>query len=209
MLQAEFRAVPMARTVLACPHPALGPPLAPAGPSRTVTVMDLIEPDLVGPPPRSFLVYDGPLGPMTLTATDAGLCSLQFSDSDAGLPDPRAAAPSSPAHEHLFAVRRALDAYFAGRPHAFDVPYTLAASPFTTATLAACASVPFGSTITYGELAARLGSPRASRAVGSALATNPLLIVIPCHRVVPADGTIGGYAAGTPAKEWLLDLEAA
>lgn len=108
------------------------------------------------------------------------------------------------------ALRRAVEAYLAGRTRALDVVPDLAlASAFQREVLSGLAtSVGYGQRTTYASLAGRIGRPRAARAVGTALGGNPLCVVIPCHRVVPATGGIGGYAGGPVAKERLLALEA-
>jgi methylated-DNA-[protein]-cysteine S-methyltransferase len=105
---------------------------------------------------------------------------------------------------------RELAEYFAGRRQTFEVPLDLSGwPPFTRKILEELRKVPFGATLTYGELAARAGYPRAARAVGQAMAANPLPIIIPCHRVGAADGRLGGYSggAGLPTKQWLLAFE--
>jgi methylated-DNA-[protein]-cysteine S-methyltransferase len=107
-------------------------------------------------------------------------------------------------------ARRLLDAYFAGRPHRFDLPAAVTGSPLHRAVWQALDDIPYGTTTTYGELAARLGLPRGQvRAVGRALAANPLLILRPCHRVIGADGSPRGYAGGVDHKVWLLAHERA
>lgn len=108
-------------------------------------------------------------------------------------------------------ARRQLDDVLAGRRHGFDLATDLAlATPFQQSVLTTLArTVGWGERATYGELATRLGRPSASRAVGSALGANPLCVVLPCHRVVGATGALTGYAGGTAAKRYLLDLEAA
>jgi methylated-DNA-[protein]-cysteine S-methyltransferase len=105
--------------------------------------------------------------------------------------------------------RRQLDAYLAGRQHAFDIPVDLTlATPFQRAVLNRLTStVSYGTTTSYGRLAGELGRPTAARAVGAALGANPLCIVLPCHRVVASSGALTGYAGGLSAKQFLLDLE--
>jgi methylated-DNA-[protein]-cysteine S-methyltransferase len=110
----------------------------------------------------------------------------------------------------LDGAARQLDEYFGGRRRAFDLALDLRlARGFRRRVLDRLREVPFGATATYSAVAARVGSPRAARAVGSACATNPLPIVVPCHRIVRGDGVIGHYLGGTPAKHALLALEAA
>jgi len=107
-------------------------------------------------------------------------------------------------------VARELEEYFVGRRHAFDVPVDLQlAHGFRRAVLERLVEVPYAGTVSYGELAARVGNPRAVRAVGTACALNPVPLVVPCHRVVRSDGTPGAYRGGPDAKRRLLALEAA
>jgi methylated-DNA-[protein]-cysteine S-methyltransferase len=106
-------------------------------------------------------------------------------------------------------VKRQLDEYFAGTRTTFDLPLAPSGTPFQLRVWAALTRIPWGTTVTYGELAARAGHPGAARAVGAAVGRNPLSIVVPCHRVVGADGTLTGYAGGIDRKTTLLALEAA
>lgn len=99
--------------------------------------------------------------------------------------------------------------YFAGTRRTFELPLPPAAPAFRAAAQAALDRIPYGSTWSYAQLADAAGSPRAVRAAGTACAKNPLPVIIPCHRVVRADGNLGNYLGGTPAKRWLLDFEAA
>ena len=104
-------------------------------------------------------------------------------------------------------VRRQLDAYFLGRRRKFDVPMRGAGTAFQEEVWAALCEIPYGETWSYGQLAARIGRPAGSRAVGAANGQNPLSILVPCHRVIGADGKLTGYGGGLPAKQWLLELE--
>jgi methylated-DNA-[protein]-cysteine S-methyltransferase len=163
----------------------------------------------------TFERHDSPLGRLVLGATDAGLVrvGLPVEDEDAVLAElasrvsPRVLAAS---RGPLRDVRAQLDDYFAGRRRAFDVAldWRLTAG-FRRAVLEATARIPFGRTASYRDVAARAGSPGATRAAGSALATNPLPIVVPCHRVLPSSGGVGQYRGGVAAKETLLRLEGA
>lgn len=101
-----------------------------------------------------------------------------------------------------------LDAYFAGARTAFDLPFVLGGTPFRERVWRALAEIPYGETRSYGWLAARLGAPGASRAVGSANGANPLPILLPCHRVIGATGALTGFGGGIETKRFLLDLEA-
>ena len=150
-----------------------------------------------------------PLGPLWFSFTDRGLAALEFAGdgsvsmlSDAALPN------------HLLplieAVRRELSAYFTGVPTDFAA-LTLdpRGTPFQLQVWQELRRIPWGQTISYGELARRLGNPKASRAVGQANAVNPIPLITPCHRVIAADGSLGGYSSGLDRKHWLLRHEGA
>lgn len=159
--------------------------------------------------------HESPLGRILLGATESGLVrvGLPVEDEDAVLDE--LAAHVSPRVLHapravLDDARRQLDEYFAGRRQAFALALDWCLTKgFRHAVLRATAAIPFGRTATYREIAARAGSPAAHRATGSALATNPLPIVVPCHRVLPSSGGVGQYRGGTEAKARLLALEGA
>jgi methylated-DNA-[protein]-cysteine S-methyltransferase len=157
---------------------------------------------------------DTPLGRLLLASTPAGLVRVAFPVEDTEAVLASLAAQVSPrvlrAPARLDAVARELDEYFDGRRHAFDVPVDLQlAHGFRRAVLERLVDVPYARTVSYAELAARAGSPRAVRAVGTACALNPVPLVVPCHRVVRSDGTPGSYRGGPEAKRRLLALEAA
>ena len=105
------------------------------------------------------------------------------------------------------AVREQLNGYFAGDRHAFDIPLRLAGTPFQREVWEQLMRIPFGKTLSYGELAIRVGRPNAFRAVGSANGCNPISIIVPCHRVIGSDGQLTGYGGGLGNKRWLLDWE--
>lgn len=173
-------------------------------------------------------VADSPIGPLLLAATERGLAWVGFEAPRPGsgpVPDAPADALADEQLERIAAwlgrrllrvprvldpVQRQLDAYFAGRLHDFDLAVDLASLPgFQRAVLQELRSVPYGATATYGELAARIGKPGAARAVGGALNRNPVAIVVPCHRIVGAHGSLTGYAGGLERKQALLELEGA
>lgn len=104
-------------------------------------------------------------------------------------------------------VRRQLEEYFAGERREFDVPVKLGGTEFQGRVWEELTRIPFGKTISYVELARRVGQPTASRAVGSANGRNPVSIIVPCHRVVGADGKLTGYGGGVERKEWLIGME--
>lgn len=147
---------------------------------------------------------DTPLGLLRAVFTDGGaLRTLSFADEEASAP-PR--AEGLPAVERL---RAQLGAYFRGERQAFDVPLALQGSPFQHAVWEALMDVPYGATVRYGELAARLGEPGAAQAVGRACGANPVAVVIPCHRVVGRSDGLTGYAGGAARKAALLRREGA
>lgn len=145
-----------------------------------------------------FCEYPTPLGPLFLSADGAGLCRVGT------VPPAGAAAGDSPV---LAAARRQLEEYFAGARTAFTLPLSERGTEFQRQVWAALRAIPYGQVRSYGQLAAALSRPKAARAVGAACHANPLLIVTPCHRVVGADGSLTGFGAGLPAKEFLLALE--
>jgi len=157
--------------------------------------------------PLSRTTHRTPVGDLMLVASARGLRAIHWPDS-------------SPSTDSLEAVRVAdhpilrqtiaqLDEYFAGTRRDFDIPLDLAGTPFQLAAWHALADIPYGETTTYGRQARALGMPNAARAVGSANRVNPVCIVLPCHRVVGADGSLTGFAGGLERKRWLLDHETA
>lgn len=162
---------------------------------------------------ESWLTMAAPIGTLLLEARNQHLSGIVIFDPAAETawqsgkipsPSPAAVAPV------LKQAQLELEEYFAGRRRSFAVPLDLSGqAPFTGRVLEALRAVPFGATLTYGELALRAGNPRAARAAGSAMAVNPLPIVIPCHRVIAAGGRLGGYSGGggVRTKEWLLAFE--
>ena len=156
-------------------------------------------------------VVDSPIGPLLVAATDRGLLRISFD------PDVEhhlewlcriAGRNVLRAPRQVDGVRRELDEYFEGRRHSFDLAVDLrGVTPFTERVLMELARVPFGETATYAELAARAGSPKAARAVGMTMNRNPIPIVLPCHRIIGANGSLVGYAGGLERKLALLTLE--
>jgi methylated-DNA-[protein]-cysteine S-methyltransferase len=160
----------------------------------------------------AWTTTDSPVGELFLAATEAGLIRVGFGLHDAAFAE--LAAKVSPrvleAPARLDLVRRQLDEYFAGARRVFDVPIDRSlSSPFYRQVLEALFEVPYGHTVHYVDLARIAGRPGATRAVGSAMRTNPIAIVQPCHRVLPADGSLGNYAGGVERKQALLALEGA
>ncbi|HYD86102.1 MAG TPA: methylated-DNA--[protein]-cysteine S-methyltransferase [Vitreimonas sp.] len=147
-------------------------------------------------------VYESPCGPLTLISNGAALTDLQFENPRY----PYAPAPAG-ADAVLDKTRRQLDAYFAGKLRAFDLPLAPKGTPFQQRVWQALLAIPYGATRSYGQQAAAIGSPQASRAVGLANGRNPIAIVIPCHRVIGANGSLTGYGGGMERKQLLLELE--
>jgi methylated-DNA-[protein]-cysteine S-methyltransferase len=161
----------------------------------------------------AYTSLDTPLGTLTISATTRGIVRIAFDNEDLDNVLNELATKVSPrilnAPGRLDAARKELDEYFDGRRKTFDLPLDWAlSSGFRREVLAATARIPFGGTSTYGQVATEAGSPRAFRAAGTALATNPIPIIVPCHRVLPASGAVGGYRGGPGRKEHLLRLEA-
>jgi len=161
-----------------------------------------------------FDVIDSPVGRLLLAATEVGLVRVAYAveDHDAVLADlATRVSPRVLRAPGLVAVAaRQLEEYFTGRRRGFDVPLDLRLSAgFRRSVLDELRRIEFGGTRSYAEIAVAAGSPRAVRAVGSACATNPIPVVVPCHRVVRADGAPGGYIGGPDAKRSLLALERA
>jgi methylated-DNA-[protein]-cysteine S-methyltransferase len=162
----------------------------------------------------AYRTLDTPLGSLLLAATPAGLLRVAYASEGHDGVLATLAARVSPrvlrAPGQLDDVARQLDDYFAGRRRSFDVPLDMQlAHGFRRDVLAQLRTIAYGRTASYATVAAAAGSPRAVRAVGTACATNPLPIVVPCHRVVRSDGSLGGYLGGVTAKQTLLSLEAA
>lgn len=145
-----------------------------------------------------------PLGDILLTADEQGLIGVNFQDAKGAKKPPRGSIEAAAPFRE--AVRQ-IEAYFRGELKDFDLPLSPAGTPFQRDVWNALCAIPYGKTISYGELARRLGKPSASRAVGAANGRNPLPIVVPCHRVVGSDGRLTGYYGGTHLKEYLLRLE--
>ena len=162
----------------------------------------------------AYATTDSPVGPLLVAATPAGLVRLAFErEADDEVLEQLAARVSPRVLEvpaRLDEVRRELDEYFEGRRDHFELPldWRLSAGFRKTVLETLYEDVVYGRTVSYLELATMVGNPKASRAVGTAMATNPIPIVVPCHRVLRTGGQLGGYGGGLPAKIKLLELEA-
>lgn len=148
------------------------------------------------------LRMDSPLGPIAVSATDTGLTYVHMGADEID----RAWGPEAPTPVLEAAIEQ-LEAYFAGRLHEFDLPLAPEGTDFQQRVWKALTEVPYGATVSYSHIANRIGSPGAVRAVGAANGSNPVAIVVPCHRVIGANGSLTGYAGGIWRKERLLALE--
>lgn len=160
----------------------------------------------------AYGTHDSPLGRLTVFVTSRGLAGIAYPDEPIERQLEEVAATISPrvmaAPERTDGVRRQLDEYFAGGRRAFEVPIDWRAlHGFREQVLRATARIPFGAVSTYREIAIQAGSPNAYRAAGNALGSNPVPIVVPCHRVLHAGGGLGGYTGGLDRKRFLLGLE--
>lgn len=162
----------------------------------------------------AYRIVDSPVGGLLLAATEQGLIRVAYAREDHDAVLQALADKISPRILHapgrLDLAARELDEYFAGRRHTFDLPldWRLSAG-FRRSVLSLLPEIGYGHTASYAAIARLAGNPRAVRAVGTACATNPLPVIVPCHRVVRSDGGMGGYLGGTDAKRTLLTLEAA
>jgi methylated-DNA-[protein]-cysteine S-methyltransferase len=152
---------------------------------------------------RERAVVDTAFGPFAIEAEDQQLLSVRFVGRDAELTNAEE-APSSPV---LRQAVRQLDEYFVGSRKRFELPYQLSGTDFQKSVWQAIAAIDFGSQRCYGDIAAQLGNRKLARAVGQAAGRNPLLVVIPCHRLVGSGGKLGGFAAGIGLKKNLLEHE--
>jgi methylated-DNA-[protein]-cysteine S-methyltransferase len=153
-----------------------------------------------------YSVYSSPIGDLTLTSDGAALTGL-YMCQHRGQPASGPEASWQRDDSAFQAVREQLASYFDGKLRDFDLPLRMDGTPFQQRVWQGLREIPYGETISYAELARRIGHPGASRAVGSANGRNPISIVVPCHRVIAADGTLGGYGGGLGRKDFLLQHE--
>jgi methylated-DNA-[protein]-cysteine S-methyltransferase len=163
------------------------------------------------------VTLETPLGPVDLAFSAAGLHELAFAGKNDSAPEASAVSGDEtkpPGSETLkkwhSQIVQALEDYFAGKTMAFEnLPLDLKGGPFHLRVWEELQKIPPGETVSYGELARRLGNPRASRAVGQACGANPIPLIVPCHRVIASNGSLGGFSAGLERKRWLLAHEQA
>lgn len=151
-------------------------------------------------------IIDTPLGRMTLVGDEHALIHIDLPEARRPL---QVAADWHRDNKRFEEERRQFDRYFDGRSQVFDLPLAARGTTFQQEVWRALCDIGYGETISYAELARRIGRPKASRAVGLANGANPLAIIIPCHRVIGANGSLTGYGGGMDAKRWLLDHEQA
>lgn len=160
-----------------------------------------------------YLTMPSPVGELLLTATDEGLTRVWFEEhrhgGQRGAQWRPAGEMGGAAERILRDAREQLDMYFAGERTTFDIPLAATGTPFQERVWAALLTIPFGHTTSYGEIAVRMGEPKAVRAVGAANGRNPIPIVVPCHRVIGARGDLTGFGGGIERKRWLLEHEGA
>jgi methylated-DNA-[protein]-cysteine S-methyltransferase len=162
-----------------------------------------------------YAPVSSPFGELLLATTQRGLVRLAFPEENVDSVLERIARRVSPriveAPARLESARRELEEYFAGSRQRFDlaIDWSLVGGPFGRKVLRVTSEIPYGGVLSYGEVAADAGSPRGSRAAGNALGSNPIPIVVPCHRVLHSGGGLGGYGGGLERKRWLLELEGA
>ena len=159
------------------------------------------------PQTYAYKTMASPVGRLTLVATDRGLAAILWEEDDqkrvrlGQLTEKRD-------HPILLETERQLQDYFAGKRSDFSVPFDFSGTPFQKKVWEALARIPYGKTPSYGEIARQIGRPNAARAVGAAIGRNPISIIVPCHRVIGANGTLTGFAGGLENKATLLALEA-
>ncbi len=182
--------------------------------ARVATALPLLRERIDEALPRraGYDRVDSPLGPLFLVVSSDGLCAVRFHDTEENVVDWARSSDLRPSPDPAVVrpFARELHEYFEHQRTSFDLPLDLStASPFVQRVLRATATIPFGQLASYKTIAREIGEPGATRAVGNALGHNPVPIVVPCHRVIRSDGSLGGYTGGTSIKRHLLTLEGA
>jgi methylated-DNA-[protein]-cysteine S-methyltransferase len=154
----------------------------------------------------AFMIFKSPLGPLRIVAEPRGLVALDWEMDTRGL-TPYSKTSGLAQHKILRQTRVQLSEYFSGERTDFDLPLAFIGTDFQKKAWSALRRIPFGRTQTYQQQAQRLGDAKWARAVGTANSKNPISIIVPCHRVTPKSGGLGGYAGGVSAKAFLLKLE--
>ena len=158
--------------------------------------------------PLYSTTHQTPVGELTLIASDRGLRAILWPKTSPARAGISGRPRHNPDHPILQRTAAQLDEYFAGRRTRFEIPLDLRGTRFQLEAWRSLDDIPFGETTSYGEQAKALGVPNAARAVGAANGANPVCIVLPCHRVIGADGSLTGFGGGLAVKRWLLDHEA-
>jgi methylated-DNA-[protein]-cysteine S-methyltransferase len=175
--------------------------------TSTVTTETTTPGGTAAGPRRTHVIVASPVGPLTIVAKGGSITAL-YMDAQRHAPDPAEfGLPGNPGDEPFAIAARQLDAYFGGQLTEFSLPLALAGTDFQREVWAGLRDIPYGQTVSYGELAHRIGRPAAGRAVGLANGRNPVAIVVPCHRVIGSDGSMTGYGGGLDRKRFLLALE--
>ena len=156
---------------------------------------------------RTYVVVDSVIGPMTVVAENEAIVGIWMDDQRHLPPNEKFGRPDSGDSVVLKEAERQLGEYFVGDRTTFDLPLAAVGTPFQQRVWEELRAIPYGETVSYGELARRIGQPTASRAVGLANGKNPISIVVPCHRVIGSSGKLVGYGGGLERKQTLLELE--
>ncbi len=154
-------------------------------------------------------MMQSPIGRVLVAASDAGITRMEIAPSQGAPRSAKRAGGSQQARAHVAHAIRQLKEYFAGKRREFDLPLDMHGTGLQKQIWQALLDIPFGKTMTYGELARRVGTPKAARAAGAACGANPVWLVVPCHRVIGSDGGLHGYGGGLWRKEFLLKHEGA
>ncbi len=154
-----------------------------------------------------FKAIKSPIGPLRLVATDQGLRGLLFAKTTIRSGDTFRLLKEDNGHKVLIRAEHQLREYFAGKRNAFDIPLVLEGTPFQRRVWQLLLEIPYGQTVSYGQIAERLGDFNKARPTGGAVGSNPVGIIVPCHRVIGKDGTLTGFGGGLDVKTYLLKLE--
>jgi methylated-DNA-[protein]-cysteine S-methyltransferase len=192
----------MGAVALLCRAPSLGESVA----RRSIWKDHIVNTESITEAELLSAVMDTPIGPIRIVASDDGVRAILLSGEDAGRVPMSVPSPDAD-HPVVVATIAQLTEYFDGEREEFDLPLDPIGTDFQQSAWKALRTIPYGTTVSYGEQAARMGDRRKARAVGAANGRNPISIVVPCHRVVGSNGSLTGYAGGIDTKAWLLDHE--
>jgi methylated-DNA-[protein]-cysteine S-methyltransferase len=153
-------------------------------------------------------IYQAPFGVLTVVGSDLGIRFVMFANDAHPKPLEQLQISDVEIHDSVNVAITQLEEYFSGTRRDFELPLDLQGTEFQVSAWKALADIPYGQTASYGQQAASIGRPKAVRAIGGANGRNPVAIVLPCHRIVGADGSLTGFGGGIEVKKWLLDFEA-